>query len=145
MGFSPFFIVPQACYVQILLVKIYVATTARGNTFGLFMNAEGLNLDSYLQQMIKLGDKVNSIDARCGQARVSNSAVRVREWWVAYRDSMFLQPAVVGNVFDEGLFLQGDDLLGGTNGMNETFDWDSFPPLDEAFDYGFRDMVAYTT
>lgn len=151
MGFSPFFIVPQACYVQMLLVKIYVATTARGNTFGLFLDPESLRLEAYLERLIELGEKVNKIDSRCGQARVLSSSVRVREWWVAYKNSVALQSAVVGNVFDEGLVYQGEGLTAGMAGMNgmkatnEVFDWDAFAPFDETFDYGLGDMAAYTT
>jgi hypothetical protein len=141
MGFSPFFIVPQACCVQILLIKMYVATMARVNTLGLFLDAESLGLEGYLQEMIALGEKVNGIDTRCGQARVLKSVVRVREWVVAYKKSVVLQSDVVVIWLDQELFVEGEGLMGG-NGM---FDWDAFAPFDEGFDYDFGDMFAYAT
>ena len=78
----------RMAYADLILVKLYIATTARGNTFGPFFDPESLKVEQYLDKMIKIATMVHDVDERCGPARVLTSAARMKEWFLNYKTTI---------------------------------------------------------
>ena len=85
MALPQIIFVSRVAYTQWILMKLYLATTAPGNTFGSFLNPETLGLDDYLEKVIQLHDQTFQIDPRCGTTRILSAAFRLREFLWNYR------------------------------------------------------------
>lgn len=77
----------RVAFAQFLLMKIYIATTAPGNTFGAFFDSESLLLEQYFERMISASLKVSELDDRSGPARVMDGSTRMKDWYHHYRDT----------------------------------------------------------
>ena len=87
MALPPIVFLSRVAYAQWILMKLYLATTALGNTFGSFINPESLRVDECLEQMIAVNEKAQKIDPHCGNARILVAQRRLREWLFTYRAS----------------------------------------------------------
>jgi len=72
----------KAFYAIWLLIKLYVAVTATGNTYGVFMDAQSLELDNYLEKLAELGDLLCATDAEDIAGRMLKTSRRLKEWVV---------------------------------------------------------------
>jgi hypothetical protein len=77
----------RVAYAMFLLMKIYIATTAPGNTFGAFFDADSLLLERYFENMINASDLITKLDERSGPARVMSGCLRMRDWYWHYKDT----------------------------------------------------------
>ena len=81
----------RVAYALYILVKLYIATTAIGNTFGAFLDPESLQVEQYLKRSVRVAMMVREVDERCGQARILSSTSRLREWFLNYKMTTFQQ------------------------------------------------------
>ncbi|KAL2068564.1 hypothetical protein VTL71DRAFT_14901 [Oculimacula yallundae] len=71
----------KAFYAQWLLIKLYVAVTASGNTYGAFISAESLQVEHYLQKISEIGDKICELDPEhMGGKGLQQSSKKIKEW-----------------------------------------------------------------
>jgi hypothetical protein len=74
----------RALYALYMLLKLYVATTAPGNTYGSVLAPESLQLDTYCDKIMSLWKRLSQVDPRSGPARVTSAAVTLREYYINY-------------------------------------------------------------
>lgn len=77
----------RVAYAQFLLMKIYIATTAPGNTLGAFFDGESLQLEQYFERIISASIRMCELDGRSGPARVMHGSTRMKEWHHHYKDT----------------------------------------------------------
>lgn len=71
----------KAFYAQWLLIKLYVACTASGNTYGAFIDPQSLQVDHYLCRVSEVGDRICAMDAEhMGGKGLQMSTRKIREW-----------------------------------------------------------------
>jgi hypothetical protein len=70
----------RAIYAQWLLIKLYVAATASGNTYGAFIDAQSLEIEQYLDRMIGVSEKLIALDEECIAGKMFSSGRRLKEW-----------------------------------------------------------------
>ena len=70
----------RVLYALYILVKIHIASTANGNTFGAFVDTETLQIDICIDKMSLSAKMVGEFDDRCGQYRILQAVTRMREW-----------------------------------------------------------------
>jgi len=75
----------RAIYAQWLLVKLYVAATASGSTYGAFIDAQSLEIELYLDRMIAVSEKLSALDEECITGKMFASGRRLKEWLGNYR------------------------------------------------------------
>jgi hypothetical protein len=75
----------RMAYAMYILVRIYVATTAAGNTYGAFFDPESLDLEQYLRRLVAKGGEVMQIDPHCGAALLFGACPRMRDWFANYK------------------------------------------------------------
>ncbi|CZT07972.1 uncharacterized protein RCO7_09627 [Rhynchosporium graminicola] len=82
MAFAPIVtFTAKAFYAQWLLIKLYVAVTASGNTYGAFISAESLQVEHYLQKIGEIGDKICELDPEhMGGKGLQQSSRKIKEW-----------------------------------------------------------------
>jgi hypothetical protein len=74
----------RALYALFMLLKLYVATTAPGNTYGSIIAPESLQLEAYFEKMISLWKRLALVDPRSGPARVTSAARMLKEYYLNY-------------------------------------------------------------
>lgn len=74
----------RALYALFMLVKLYVATTAPGNTYGSVIPPDSLQLEAYLEKVISLWNRLAPVDPRSGPARVTSAARMLKEYYLNY-------------------------------------------------------------
>lgn len=77
----------RVLYGEYILVKLYLATTAPGNTFGTFMDPDSIMLDAYLQKAIEIRNIIHAVDPHCGTAKILSMPLRLKEWSENYRST----------------------------------------------------------
>lgn len=70
----------KAFFALYLLVKLYVAVTAAGNTFGAYIDAQSLQLETYLERMAVIGDAMCTIDDEYITGKMLQTGRRLRQW-----------------------------------------------------------------
>lgn len=129
MALPPLLFASRIAYAQYILVKLYIATAAPGNTLGAFLEPESLCVESYLDKLISTAAVIKGIDEQCAMARVLASAVRMKEWLLSFQQS-YIGPRNETATFDNLLMSGMSDLESGSS-MN----W-----LDLGFDDGVLDL-----
>ncbi|KAK5170231.1 uncharacterized protein LTR77_004817 [Saxophila tyrrhenica] len=115
----------RVAYAQYLLMRLYIATSAPGNTFGAFLDPESLRIDAYLPPLIRLQEIVSAADERCGASRVLWASPRMREWYLNYRRT-FVDVAVLEQRQVE---------------FNSALDWYGFGDVGvEGWDWGLQGL-----
>lgn len=95
----------RVTYSEYILVKLYLATTAHGNTYGTFIDPESIMLNEYLQKAIKVRDIIRCIDPHCGTAKILSMPLRLKEWSDNYKNAnlssdVHLQDELYDTTFD---------------------------------------------
>ena len=121
MALPPIVFVSRVAYAQWILIKLYLASTALGNTFGSFLDPDSLRVDACLEQMIAVNEKAEKIDPHCGNARILVAQRRLREWLFTYRASQ----RHAGNDLNGALAITPADF---------DIDWGNLPVAGDAFD-----------
>ena len=94
MALPPILFASRVCYSQWILVRIYLALTALGNTFGDFLDPSCLKVDEYLDKVIQLALQIRQIDATCATARLLSASLRLKEWLDSYRATQLAQSTI---------------------------------------------------
>lgn len=76
--------VGRVAYAEYILMKLYIATTAPGNTFGAFLDSDSLRVGRYLDQMIEISTLAQQVDSTCPAARLLLAPTRMKEWLTKY-------------------------------------------------------------
>ncbi|KUJ07063.1 uncharacterized protein LY89DRAFT_661296 [Mollisia scopiformis] len=126
----------KGLYAMWLLIKLYVATTASGNTYGAFIDPESLDLETYLGKLAHTGDALQAIDPVCVVGKGLQSTKRLMEWVWNYNTIRASQSYIVSSsttLIDLGLETvapwKADDL--------------DLNALDtNALDYGLEDLFG---
>lgn len=75
----------RVLYALYILVKVHIASTAKGNTFGAFVDTETLQIDICIDKMAISAEAIGRVDDRCGQYRILQAVTRMREWLSTFR------------------------------------------------------------
>jgi hypothetical protein len=125
----------RALYALYMLLKLYVATTAPGNTYGNVIAPESLQMESYFEKMTSLWKRLILVDARSGPARVSSAAGILREYYLNYLGAnpglessavvpLAMTTSVLGAESNVDINMMGADLFD-----FEAIDWSLYYPL----------------
>ena len=133
----------RIAYADFILVKLYIATTAMGNTLGAFMDPTTLRVEDYLQKMINLSLMIHEVDEKCAPGRILSSAIRMKEFFLNYKLTYSNQPTISG-------FNDSADLATTLPNFSSTaedlpFDWNSFAFNNDSFTLGLDEMFADPT
>ncbi|KAE9379981.1 hypothetical protein N431DRAFT_552242 [Stipitochalara longipes BDJ] len=136
---APFIVfAAKAFYAQWLLVKLYVAVTASGNTYGAFMDAQSLELHTYLKRLADRGNAVFAMEETFVTGNIVKAVKGLSQWvwnYDALRAEEFSTsffPAASDNVE------LGNDAFGNPNGI----DWLAFDSNFDASEYGLEDIFG---
>jgi hypothetical protein len=78
----------RALYALFVSIKMYVALTAPGNTYGAVMSAETLEIEDSFSKLTAAWARLDAIDPRSGPARVSSATLRLHEWFTSYMSTI---------------------------------------------------------
>ena len=81
----------RVLYALYILVKIHIASTGDGNTLGAFIDTEILQIGPCIDKMEVSATMIGAIDDRCGQYRILQAVIRMREWLSTYNARIFGQ------------------------------------------------------
>ena len=87
----------RVLYALYILVKIHIASTANGNTFGAFIDTDTLQIDNCIDKMNVSARAIGEIDKSCGQYRILQAVTRMREWLTTFRSWSFQREPDVSN------------------------------------------------
>jgi hypothetical protein len=79
----------RVLYALYILVKIHIASTANGNTFGAFINPETLQIDCCIDKIAVGARVIGEVDDSCRQYRILQAVSRTREWLTTFRSWSF--------------------------------------------------------
>ena len=99
----------RAAYALYILVKLYIACTGAGNTYGVILTGQDIRVHEYLDLQMAVARRVSAIDVQSPSARVLSSAIRMNEWVQNY------DAIVVGSMLsveDDGTSLAMGDAIG---------------------------------
>jgi hypothetical protein len=127
----------RALYAQWILIKLYIAATASGNTYGTFIDAQSFQVEQYLRKLCQIGQKIQALDDSCGSAKILMSPPRLSEWFSNYNASLLQQIPFALNMYPT----VGSDFGNLSHQPSDPVDWTNFAS-NEAFDYGFEDLFG---
>ena len=81
------FFTSRAMYAMWLLVKLYIAVTATGNTYGAVVNVRSLQIEEYFDKLTALGEAIGRAKAGSKSAVVPQGISRLRDWFWNYKVS----------------------------------------------------------
>lgn len=109
--------------------------TASGNTYGTFIDAQSLELETYLTKLAEMGEVIHALDGMYASGNGLQSSRRLREWVVNYNAlraeesrSSFPTAALVSVDSDHVAFEHQGDV-----------DWTAFDFNIDATEYGLSD------
>lgn len=79
----------RVLYALYILVKIHIASTANGNTFGAFIDTDTLQIDCCIDKIAVSAREIGKVDNSCGQYRILQAVTRMREWLTTFRSWSF--------------------------------------------------------
>ena len=82
---SPIMYTPRVLYATFILVKLYVAVTAPGNTYGAVLNRSELRLEDYFQKAKTLSLALNAIDPGSCHTMLISAHAWLEQWFVEYK------------------------------------------------------------
>jgi hypothetical protein len=83
----------RVLYALYILVKIHIASTANGNTFGAFIDPDTLQIDCCIDKISAGARVIGEVDDSCGQYRILQAVTRTREWLTTFRSWSFQRPS----------------------------------------------------
>lgn len=128
--FIPTLLNSRAAYAQWILVKLYVATTAKGNTYGALIDAQSLEVEHYLGKMIQAGQRFTDVDVGCATGHVVMVSKRLKDWVSNYKASHVYQGNFTSN-FSDLIPLDSKNI-----------DWTQFPLANDSFQYGLDELFG---
>lgn len=127
----------RVLYSLFILVKIYVASTATGNTLGPFIDTQTLQIEHYIEKVSKSARDIIMIDDRCGQARILQAASRMSEWLSTFnarlqerRESQPVMPEITIPA----------PIINGQPIGEEVFDWSQFVGDENHMSFGLNTL-----
>lgn len=125
----------RVAYTEYILVKLYIATTGTGNTFGTYLDPESLLVEMYLDKMVGLGEMVKQADERCASARILQAAARMKEWVLNFKATTLGQ-------MSNAQMSSSHSLAPSSTGEQIPSEWSNIGLSDDAFDFGLDDFFA---
>lgn len=86
LAVSSLFCTPRVIYALFILLKLYVAVTAPGNTYGAVLDRSELKLDHYSSRLEELGGAMMEVDDDTFTSKIVASAPKFREWFLSFTD-----------------------------------------------------------
>ncbi|KAG4436092.1 hypothetical protein IFR05_008412 [Cadophora sp. M221] len=127
----------KAFYAQWLLIKLYVAVTASGNTYGAFISAESLQIEHYLHKISEIGDRICKIDPEhMGGKGLQQSTRKIKEW-VSNCDFLRAEDSLK-NLSAPPFLPSGQVEFEPVDGA----DWNSFDQGLDGFEFGLDDLFS---
>ena len=133
----PTLFVARSAYAQWVLIKLYIAATALGNTYGAFIDAQSLQVEHYLGKTVEIGETFAKVDAECISAQIYLSSHRLKEWFLRYKASHANQDVLFANCSTVSS-LEPSSLDLATNSI----DWTAFGLANDAYQYGLEDLFG---
>ncbi|KAK3715956.1 hypothetical protein LTR37_006686 [Vermiconidia calcicola] len=130
----------RVAFTNYLLVKLYIATTGPGNTFGAFHDPGCLQVDCYLGKIMEVAARVKKVDESCGSARVLSSASRLQEWFLNYIGTHNDQSANID--VDSGMAPPVTDMDPPSMVGQVPFDWNGLSFENDLFGLGLEELFA---
>ncbi|KAK4546802.1 hypothetical protein LTR36_001534 [Oleoguttula mirabilis] len=81
--------IPRAAYALYLLIKMYIACCAVGNTYGAVIGVAELRVDAYLEEAVDVAVRLTAVVNHGAPAAMRMGTVRTREWFENYKATMF--------------------------------------------------------
>ncbi|KAF2758756.1 hypothetical protein EJ05DRAFT_363421 [Pseudovirgaria hyperparasitica] len=106
-------------YSVSILLRVYIACTAIGNTYGAYVDAESLRVDEVLEKNVDLCDKLHQIDPKCLAARLSSANARLKEWVVNYRVTQGIAEPSIDKPSLAPNGISSMNVMNGVNGISE--------------------------
>ena len=131
---------PRVFFALYLLVKLYVAVTATGSTYGMVVSANDLQTEVYLQKLKAVATRVKAVDDRVAPVILLLAATRMDEWLSNYKAILAMNDSMPNTGYDHFIDTQSQ----ATHDMG-SFGWDEFllmPDNVAAADFGFDDLFA---
>lgn len=128
----------RAAYTQFCLFKLSIATTAVGNMYGLFMDPQSLQVESYLGRMIEAGDRYAAMNPEGAHDKILQSAPRLREWLWNYNACHSLESTATTSSLSACLALEEKDIDWATNDI----EWMTLVDGNEISQIGFEDLFG---
>ena len=128
----------KACYALWVLIKLYVTVTASSNTYGSFMDAQTVELHTYLRKMSERGNSIFEIEETFVTGNFVK-AIKGLSQWVWNYDALRAEE-VSSDFFPEASsnLEFGMRHLGPSNGV----DWLAFDSTFDASEYGLEDIFG---
>ena len=80
---------PRIAHAAVTLLRLHIAVTVRGNTYGQILCAEDLRTIEYLDKCLDMVARTNAIDAEAVMARIVRYANELKKWMLQYEASRF--------------------------------------------------------
>ena len=126
----------RVVYAVYMLMKLYIATSAIGNTYGAVLDRNDIKVGEYLDRVAECGIRLQRIDQRAGATRVLGAAERMKEWLTNYNAT--LQGKELDNVADIGVPLSEPYSLVQNDELG--IDWNAFNTASDSFNAGQYDF-----
>lgn len=109
----------RALYAAYILVKMYIALTAPGNTYGSIFSLVILQLENYLLKIDQVAARIKSVNERAVSFLVLSAVSRLKEWVKSYQTTL---PGSESNLANA---LSSENLIVESSGRNES-GWNAF-------------------
>ncbi|PVH78005.1 hypothetical protein DL98DRAFT_462958 [Cadophora sp. DSE1049] len=131
----------KAFYAQWLLIKLYVAVTASGNTYGAFIDAQSLQVDHYLCRISEVGDRIYAMDPEhMGGKGLQLSSKKIREL-VFNCDALRAEESLKSFSTAETMAMVAPT-SGVQFGLEDEVDWNAVDYGIPGFEYGLEDLFG---
>lgn len=106
----------RALYAVFILVKMHIALTAPGNTYGSIFTLADLQLEDCFLKIDQVAARIKRVDGKAVSFLVLSAASRLREWVKAYQATMPERASGLANT------LSSEPVIVGSSGLDD-FGW----------------------
>jgi hypothetical protein len=78
---------PRIAHAAVTLLRLHIAVTVQGNTYGQILRPEDLRTIEYLDKCLEMVTRTNLIDAEAVMARIVRYADELKKWMLQYEAS----------------------------------------------------------
>lgn len=78
---------PRIAHAAVTLLRLHIAVTVQGNTYGRILRPEDLRTIEYLDKCLEMVVRTNAIDAEAVMARIVRYADELKKWMLQYEAS----------------------------------------------------------